>query len=72
MGNVDSVPPAEPAPKAYIGAKIILAVRFDRPDQGDGYRVLYPDGYESWSPRATFETAYREVTDAEKDLLRDD
>jgi hypothetical protein len=57
--------------KAYIGAKIILATRLDRPDKGEGYRVLYPDGYESWSPRATFEECYREVSEGEKNLLRD-
>lgn len=25
----------------------------------DGYRVRYPDGYESWSPKDVFEAAYR-------------
>lgn len=25
----------------------------------EGYRVRYPDGYESWSPRDVFEEAYR-------------
>jgi hypothetical protein len=28
------------------------------PDVEDGYRVRYPDGYESWSPKETFEKAY--------------
>lgn len=27
----------------------------------DGYRVRYPDGYESWSPKDVFEAAYRPV-----------
>ena len=27
----------------------------------DGYRVLYADGYESWSPTVPFEEAYRRV-----------
>jgi len=27
-----------------------------------GYRVVYEDGYESWSPQAVFEKAYRETT----------
>lgn len=27
----------------------------------DGYQVVYPDGYESWSPKATFEEAYRPI-----------
>lgn len=56
-------------PKTYVGAKLILAVPLDKPDVGPGYRVLYPDGYESWSPKATFESAYREVTDDEKRLI---
>lgn len=25
----------------------------------EGYRVVYPDGYESWSPKDVFEEAYR-------------
>lgn len=29
---------------------------------GDGYRVRYPDGYESWSPREVFERAYLKLT----------
>jgi hypothetical protein len=49
--------------KTYIGTKIIKATI---PDQGDpardkakdGYKVIYPDGYESWSPREVFEEAY--------------
>jgi hypothetical protein len=56
------------AAKAYVGAKIIMAVPQDR-DGKPGYRVGYPDGYESWSPKETFESAYREVTDAEKEML---
>lgn len=27
----------------------------------EGYAVLYPDGYESWSPKEVFEEAYRET-----------
>jgi len=34
-----------------------------------GYRVTYEDGYVSWSPKETFERAYREVTPAEKNLV---
>lgn len=39
--------------------------REDRP----GYKVTYPDGYVSWSPKDTFENAYREVTDSEKAMI---
>lgn len=36
----------------------------------DGYKVIYPDGYVSWSPKDVFESAYRVVTETEKDLLK--
>lgn len=29
----------------------------------EGYNVFYPDGYESWSPKETFEAAYRPIAD---------
>jgi len=48
--------------QTYIGTKVIEAA----PCKGqgglvltDGYRVRYPDGYESWSPKEAFEAAYR-------------
>ena len=28
----------------------------------EGYKVVYKDGYTSWSPKAVFEEAYRETT----------
>lgn len=69
--------------KTYIGVKIIQAepatygefhARQGRPvttmnsDQ-PGYHVLYPDGYQSWSPREVFEGAYRLVSDDERALV---
>ena len=60
--------------KQYIGTKIIEAepaLRVDGEIQDptwpvrrdsvvdEGYRVRYQDGYESWSPKAVFEAAYR-------------
>ena len=52
--------------KTYIGTKIIKAEREDRadesPSQIEGYRVVYPDGYVSWSPKDVFEDAYRETS----------
>lgn len=66
----------------YIGTKIVLAEPEARDDNGPlvagvevvgevrpGYRVVYEDGYASWSPKATFERAYRLVTEAELALL---
>ena len=41
----------------YVGTKIITAWEQDKDDQ-PGYGVKYEDGYQSWSPKATFEAAY--------------
>jgi hypothetical protein len=44
--------------RTYIGTKIVDA----EPQYYDGkpgYKVVYEDGYESWSPKDTFEAAYR-------------
>lgn len=46
--------------KRYIGTKIIHAEIAASPKDGiEGYKVVYADGYTSWSPRAAFEDAYR-------------
>ena len=69
--------------KLYIGCKIILASRlsecsFLKHEKGEnvdgredrpGYKVKYPDGYVSWSPKNVFENAYREVTNSEKEMF---
>lgn len=68
---------------SYIGAKIIQAAPMDectflRTEKGEevtnretrpGYKVVYPDNYVSWSPKETFENAYRLVTTAEVALI---
>jgi len=50
----------------YIGTKIIHAEPQDRPtstgeyEEGNpGYKVVYEDGYVSWSPKEVFEAAYQ-------------
>lgn len=67
----------------YIGAKIIQAEPMDRhnfivrckggniPEEEnmDGYKVIYPDGYTSWSPKSVFEEAYRKISAAEMALI---
>lgn len=69
--------------KLYIGSKLINAYSLDEcsflknfkgqdvsnRETRPGYLVKYPDGYTSWSPKETFETAYREVTDSEKAMI---
>lgn len=46
--------------KKYIGTKIVTAFEQDK-DGRPGYGVIYEDGYQSWSPKETFEKAYRAV-----------
>lgn len=50
--------------KAYIGVKIVGAYPQTK-DGVDGYAVIYPDNYVSWSPKHVFEAAYREVSGGE-------
>lgn len=70
--------------KNYIGTKIIQAEPMDEftfiqkvkkeiithdQENQHGYHVLYPDGYNSWSPKVVFENAYREITFSELELI---
>ena len=52
---------AEPA--VNVGGKIITGPVVQAEDLDatvrEGYKVVYPDGYESWSPKEVFEEAYR-------------
>jgi Protein of unknown function (DUF2829) len=43
----------------YYGTKRINAEPLTK-DGNVGYKVVYEDGYVSWSPRSTFEGCYRE------------
>ena len=61
---------AEPAYRYWMddGEKVIVAHDEDRPEKvmnatacEDGYKVQYPDGYVSWSPKEVFEEAYRPI-----------
>ena len=47
---------AEPAKhgECYKGPNMLSAKEAGR----DGYRIVYPDGYKSWSPKDVFEAAY--------------
>lgn len=44
----------------YIGVKIVKAEPQEKDGQ-PGYKVKYPDGYVSWSPKETFEKSYRKL-----------
>lgn len=56
---------AEPAYRCTDGSgKVVITTRPEEafpnyPSVEEGYRVRYPDGYESWSPKDVFEAAYR-------------
>lgn len=60
----------------YIGFKLIQAEEMTLKEfnekynkvipatQGEeGYKVVYPDGYTSWSPKEVFEKAYMQISD---------
>ena len=62
--------------KNYIGVKIVKAEPMTKGEFNkqrgalsplieqsgeEGYVVMYPDGYVSWSPKKVFENAYREL-----------
>lgn len=46
--------------KNYIGIKLVQAEQAEK-DGKAGYKVVYADGYESWSPADVFEKAYMEL-----------
>ena len=46
---------------SYIGIKRVEAYPEERNGQ-DGYVVIYPDGYKSWSPKDVFKSAYFKCT----------
>lgn len=58
---------AEPAWKItdFDDTSIVWEKSIGQPRNGatieDGYKVVYQDGYESWSPKDVFEEAYRET-----------
>lgn len=70
-----------PEMKHFIGVKLIQATAmalgeynihrgWTIPENEDpnrpGYLVVYPDGYQSWSPTEVFESAYMELNDPSK------
>jgi hypothetical protein len=66
---------------SYIGTKIINAEPCYKEDMANflpsldpapktpGYKLVYEDGYVSWSPKDVFERSYREITDKEKVII---
>ena len=54
--------------KAYIGCKVIHAEPQEKMGQ-EGYMVVYPNGYVSWSPKIVFEEAYRVISSEEAAMI---
>lgn len=59
---------AEPAYRCMDGSgKVVITPHPEEafpnyPSVEEGYRIRYPDGYVSWSPKVVFEEAYRPTT----------
>lgn len=57
--------------KKYLGVKVVEAEFQKMPEttgfigehseEREGYKVVYEDGYVSWSPKEVFEKAYRQI-----------
>lgn len=58
--------------KKYIGTKIIEAEPREGADGREGYKVVYKDGYSSWSPKEAFDEAYVALDDIPNRLTLDD
>lgn len=50
---------AEPMNEFDAVQKGIARPNTDNHEFREGYHVVYPDGYESWSPKGVFEEAYK-------------
>lgn len=48
-----------PGKEPFIAAKTMTCPYGLDTKIENGYKLLYPDGYESWSPKEVFEKAYR-------------
>jgi hypothetical protein len=54
---------AEPMTREYFNAEKANSDVMDGSQETEGYKVVYPDGYVSWSPKEVFEKAYLNVGD---------
>lgn len=56
----------------YIGTKIVSAEPREGTDGRAGYKVVYADGYASWSPKDVFDAAYVAIDTIPNKLSVDD
>jgi hypothetical protein len=59
--SAGNVHPEAQKTKLYVGTEIIRACP-ETKEGVEGYKVIYPDGYVSWSPKGEFEDYYREIS----------
>lgn len=50
---------AAPLNRTEAAARIGRNLKSENSDEEEGYLVQYEDGYQSWSPKSTFEKAYQ-------------
>ena len=50
---------AAPLNRTEAAARISRNLKSENSDEEEGYLVQYEDGYQSWSPKSTFEKAYQ-------------
>lgn len=50
---------AAPLNRTEATARLGRNLKSDNNDEEEGYLVQYEDGYQSWSPKSTFEKAYQ-------------
>lgn len=53
--------------QTYLTTKIVAAWPAEK-DGAPGYSVTYPDGYQSWCPKAEFERTSRPMSPEEAEL----
>lgn len=54
----------------YLTTKVVRAWKSDRDGQ-EGYKIEYPDGYQSWCPEEEFERTSRKLSRTEKELINE-
>lgn len=53
---------ADPLTRTEAASRLGLNLKSDNNDEEEGYLVRYGDDYMSWSPKSTFEEAYKPST----------
>ena len=76
-GNVETkIAEADQSSTRYIGRKFLSAKpmtrgeynSFDEEGSDEGYLVIYPEDYSSWSPKDVFEASYQAIYGGEMDF----